>query len=262
MDSRPIGIFDSGFGGISVLAAAARLLPAERFVYLGDNLHAPYGSLTEEAIMAHTRHSVAFLVEADCKAIVIACNTATSVAAAVLRRELELPIIAMEPALKPAALLAGDGQVLVMATEVTLKLPKFQRLMESYGKNAVPIPAPKLVPAVEAGITAGPAMQALLEAYLAPYLPRPVKAVVLGCTHFVFLKPALRKLLPDNILLIDGNAGTARQLQKRLAQEALLSDASPLPAAERVQFYSTKQDAETLARMQTMFAMALDQLCK
>ena len=258
MDQRPIGVFDSGFGGISVLAAAAALLPAERFVYIGDNRNAPYGSLPEETIMAYTRKSIQFLIVSGCKAIVIACNTATSVAAAALRRELALPIIAMEPALKPASMVAGDGPVLVLATEVTLKLPKFQRLMASYGEHAVPIPAPKLVPAIEAGITEGPAMETLLKEYLSPWLNQPVKAVVLGCTHFVFLKKTLRAYLPDTILLIDGNEGTARQLKTRLTQENLLSSAAPLPVAQRIIFHSTKEDAQTLAMMQTMLAMAME----
>lgn len=261
MDNRPIGVFDSGYGGISVLAAAASLLPGERFLFIGDNLHAPYGSLPEETILELTRQSVRFLIDSGCKAIVIACNTATSVAAAALRKEIDLPIVAMEPALKPASMLEGDGLVLVLATGVTLKLDKFRQLMASYGKGAVPIPAPKLVTAVEAGITDGPQMVALLNEYLAPYLDRPIKAVVLGCTHFVFLKPALRGLLPESVTLIDGNEGTARQLKKCLTQAGLPGGAEEPEIFNRVEFHSTKNDAETLARMRTMFQMALDQLC-
>lgn len=260
MDNRPIGIFDSGYGGISVLAAAALLLPRERFIYLGDNLHAPYGSLPEATIMSHTQRSVQFLMDKNCKAIVIACNTASSVAAAALRAALTLPVIAIEPALKPASMLAGDGLVLVLATEVTLKLPKFQRLMESYGKDAVPIPAPRFVTAVEAGQTDGAEVNALFNEYLGPWLKKPVKAVVLGCTHFTFLKQALRAYLPPRIMLLDGNEGTARQLKKRLTDECLLSAENSLPAGERIQFHSTKDDVQTLAQMQALFQMALDQL--
>ncbi len=210
-------------------------------------------------IMAYTRKSVQFLIDSDCKAIVIACNTATSVAAEALRREFSLPIIAMEPALKPASQLAGDGPVLVLATEVTLKLQKFRHLMQSYGRHAVPIPAPKLAPAVEAGITEGPAMQALLQEYLGPWLNQPIKAVVLGCTHFIFLQKALRAFLPENVLLIDGNEGTARQLKKRLAQEGLQSSAEPLPAEQRIVFHTTNEDSGVLARMRAMLRMALDE---
>ncbi len=260
MDDRPVGVFDSGYGGISVLAAAAFALPGERFIYLGDNLHAPYGSLPEEEILSHTRRSIQFLIDSGCKAIVIACNTATSVAAAALRRELTLPIVAMEPALKPASMVQRDGRVLVLATEVTLKLPKFKRLMESYGKDAVPIPSPKLVTVIEAGLTDGEEVRALLHEYLSPYLDKPVKAVVLGCTHFVFLRQALSAFLPAGIPLVDGNEGTARQLQKRLAQAGLLSGAQAARADERVVFHSTKNDAQTLTWMRALYAAAEDQL--
>jgi len=260
MDNRPIGVFDSGFGGISVLAAAVSALPEERFVYLGDNLHAPYGAHAEAEIMSYSRACVRYLIASDCKAIVIACNTATSVAAAALREEINMPIIAMEPALKPASMLPGGGLVLVLATEVTLKLDKFKQLMDIYGHDAVPIPAPKLVEAIEAGIWEGARIRALFEEYLAPHLKKPVKAVVLGCTHYVFLKQALREYLPEHILLIDGNGGTARQLKTRLGQADLLSGAGGADVSARVMFHSTKNDAKTLKLMQTLFDLALDQL--
>ncbi|MBN1777371.1 MAG: glutamate racemase [Clostridiales bacterium] len=260
MDNRPIGVFDSGFGGISVLASAASALPEERFVYLGDNLHAPYGAHTEDEIMNYSRACARYLIASDCKAIVIACNTATSVAAAALREEIDMPIIAMEPALKPASMIESDGLVLVLATEVTLKLDKFKQLMDNYGKDAVPIPAPKLVEAIEAGLWEGARVRALLHEYLAPHLHKPVKAVVLGCTHYVFLKQALRKYLPAHILLIDGNEGTARQLKTRLRQENLLGGAGGADITTRVMFHSTKNDAKTLKRMQALFDLALNQL--
>ncbi len=260
MDNRPIGVFDSGFGGISVLAAAAALLPDERFVYIGDNLHAPYGERTEAEILALSRKSVQFLIDKGCKAVVIACNTATSVAADTLRSEISLPIVAMEPALKPASLIAQEGQVLVLATEMTLKLSKFKQLMESYGRDAVPIPAPKFVTAVEAGVTDGPEITALFDETLGPYLQKPVKAVVLGCTHYTFLKPALRAYLPAPIALIDGNAGTARQLEKRLTQANLRSAGGEPDVMKRVEFFSTKPGPQTPARMRAMFQTALNQL--
>ncbi|MBE0601219.1 MAG: aspartate/glutamate racemase family protein, partial [Firmicutes bacterium] len=203
---------------------------------------------------------VRFLIAAGCKAIVIACNTATSVAAATLRKEIALPIVAMEPALKPASMVAGDGLVLVLATEVTLKLDKFKALMNIYGKNAVPVPAPKLVKAVEAGMLDGEEMNALLTEYLSPWLDHTVKAVVLGCTHYVFLKRALRGFLPEHVRLIDGNEGTARQLKTRLRQLDLLGGANEPDIRARVEFHSTKDDAQTLARMDTLFDLALSQL--
>ena len=260
MDNRPIGVFDSGYGGISVLAAAVSAMPEERFIYLGDNRHAPYGAHTEAEILQYSRACVRYLIASDCKAIVIACNTATSVAAETLRREIAMPIIAMEPALKPASLLDGDGRVLVLATEVTLKLDKFQKLMSSYGKDAVPIPAPKLVTAIEAGLWEGPEIRTLLAAYLAPHLDHPVKAVVLGCTHFVFLRQELRDYLPAHILLIDGNEGTARQIKNRLQEANLTGGAENIPIANRTVFHSTKNTGKTLQRMHTLFYLALAHL--
>ena len=260
MDSRPIGVFDSGFGGVSVLAAAALRLPEERFIYLGDNLHAPYGDRTPEEVLAYTREAVGQLTGMGCKAIVIACNTATSAAADALRRELPLPVIGMEPALKPASLLPREGAVLVMATAMTLKLEKFHRLMERYGRDAVPIPAPKFVTAVEAGMIQGPEIAALFDETLGPYLQKPVKAVVLGCTHYTFLKPALRAYLPKHIALIDGNEGTARQLEKRLAQASLQGACMETDVMKRVEFHSTKPGPQTPERMRAMFQTALAQL--
>jgi glutamate racemase len=133
-------MFDSGFGGVSVLAETVRLLPAEQFLFLGDNRNAPYGDRAVEEVLDFTRQGVDRLIRLGCKAIVIACNTATSAAAGTLRRELPLPIIGMEPALKPAALLPRNGAVLVMATAMTLRLKKFRSLMERYGRDAVPVP--------------------------------------------------------------------------------------------------------------------------
>lgn len=258
MDERPVGMFDSGLGGVSVLAEAVRLLPAEQFLFLGDNQNAPYGDRTVDEVLAFTRQGVDRLTQLGCKAIVIACNTATSAAAATLRRELPMPIIGMEPALKPAALLPRNGAVLVMATVMTLRLNKFHSLMERYGRDAVPVPCPGLVELIEAGETEGPRIEAALHALLDPHLQKPVKAVVLGCTHYVFLRQTLAKLLPPGVTLVDGNLGTARQLQARLTETGLLSagaSAAPPPA-----FYSTAADTAVPLRMAAWFARALAEL--
>ena len=178
MDSRPVGFFDSGLGGVSVLGEAVRLLPCERFIYFGDTAHIPYGDKPPQQVLAYTHAAVDKLVALGCKAIVIACNTATSVAAGVLRQELSMPIIGMEPALKPAELLPGEGHVLVLATRVTLSLPKFHQLMRSYGQHAVPVPCPGLMELVEAGVMDGPEVDALLQKLLRPYAGLRIKAVL------------------------------------------------------------------------------------
>ena len=273
MDPRPIGLMDSGFGGVNVLAAAVRRLPEEDFIFLGDNLHAPYGDRTPEEVLHYTRQAVNQLISLGCKAIVIACNTATSAAAAALREELSLPIIGMEPALKPASMLPCDGSVLVMATAMTLKLEKFQHLMDRYGQNALPVPCPGLVELIEAGELEGPRIQALLDQLLSPHLRRPIKAVVLGCTHYVFLKRALAAYLPEGVALVDGNAGTARELEHQLALHGLLRvpqnaqggsgpcDQPPIPLETlrtgHLTFLSTSPDETIPRRMREWFFRAM-----
>ena len=248
MDQRPVGFLDSGLGGISVLGEAMRLLPEENFIYFGDTRHIPYGDKPPEVVYQYTHDAVSRLLAEGCKAIVIACNTATSVAAARLRAELDVPIIGMEPALKPAALLEGEGKVLVMATRVTLALPKFESLMERFGQDAIRVPCPGLMECVERGIFDGPEVEAVLTDLLAPFRETPVKAVVLGCTHYPFLRQTIARFFPPHVQLVDGNLGTARQLMRRLEAADLLS---PGPGGE-VRFLSSLEGNEPLERMKAM----------
>ena len=219
---RPVGIFDSGVGGVSVLRELRAQLPLENVVYYGDTAHAPYGTKPPEVVMARVRQVMAELLNRNVKAVVIACNTATSVAAATLRAEMTLPIIGMEPALKPAHQLRHGGQVLVMATPLTLRLPKFSALMARYGEGASPLPCPGLMELVEAGHLDDAEVTAYLTQLFAPYAHTAVDAVVLGCTHYVFLKPLLRRMLPPETAILDGNAGTIRQLQRVLTDHGSL----------------------------------------
>lgn len=261
MDDRPVGVFDSGFGGVGVLAAAAALLPGEDFIFIGDNLNAPYGDRTPAEVLALTRQGVGRLTDRGCKAVVIACNTATSAAAATLRAECALPIIGMEPALKPASQVPREGAVLVMATVMTLKLEKFRQLMARYGQGAVPVPCPGLVELIEAGETDGPRVRALLDRLLAPHLQGPVKAVVLGCTHYGFLRPALAAFLPPGVPLVDGNLGTARQLQAQLTARGLNAP-SERRRPGNITFLSTAEGEAIPARMQAWFARAQAELAE
>lgn len=256
LDQRPVGLLDSGLGGISVLGEALRQLPNEDYVYYGDTANAPYGDKTPEEVLGLVHQAVERLIELRCKAIVIACNTATSVSAGKLRQELALPIIGMEPALKPASLLPGDGKILVMATRVTLALPKFQALMAQYGRDAVPVPCPGLMECVERGELEGPQVTALLRQLLGPWLSQPVKAVVLGCTHYPFLRKAIAALFPEGTPLIDGNAGSVRQLRRRLEEEGLLSNRQE---PGRVTFLSSSEDPSVLQRMQTMLELCANE---
>lgn len=246
MDHRPVGVLDSGLGGISVLGQMLQVLPNENFVYFGDTAHIPYGDKPPETVLAYTHEAVERLIAMGCKAVVIACNTATSVAAGQLRQELHMPVIGMEPALKPAALLPGDGKILVMATRVTLSQAKFQLLMEKYGQDAIPLPCPGLMECVEAGQLQGPRVDRLLDQLLAPWQDTPIKAVVLGCTHYPFLRSAIAAHLPKGTPLIDGNLGTARQLGRRLAEEGL---SSPGPGGQTTFVSSLPGAEEHMQRM-------------
>ena len=252
----PIGVFDSGVGGISVLAQARRLLPRERFVYFGDTLHAPYGTRAPEEVLALAEAAFDRLRLLNCKAVVIACNTATAAAAAHLREKWpDLPIIAMEPALKPASLLRHGGSVLVLATPMTLRLEKFARLMALYGEGAVPVPCPGLPELVEA-MDFG-AAEAYLREKLAPHLDPAPDAVVLGCTHYVFLRPALGRILPAGTPVVDGNLGTARQLERVLGQRSLLRGED---GEGGVTLLSSSPDPEAVALMRRLLDAA-DDLC-
>ena len=256
LDQRPIGLLDSGLGGIGVLGEALRQLPNEDYVYYGDTANAPYGDKAPEEVLGLVHQAVERLIELRCKAIVIACNTATSVSAGKLRQELDLPIIGMEPALKPASQLPGGGKILVMATRVTLALPKFQALMAQYGRDAVPVPCPGLMECVERGELEGPKVTALLRQLLGPWLSQPVKAVVLGCTHYPFLRKTIAALFPAGTPLIDGNAGSVRQLRRRLEEQNLLSDRQE---PGRITFLSSSEDPSVLQRMQTMLDLCANE---
>ena len=246
---RPVGIFDSGVGGISVLRELRAQLPQENVIYYGDTAYAPYGTKPPEAVMARVRQVMAELLNRDVKAVVIACNTATSVAAATLRAEMTLPIIGMEPALKPAHQLRHGGRILVMATPLTLRLPKFEALMARYGEGASPLPCPGLMELVEEGKLDGTEIEDYLHRLFAPYRDTPVDAVVLGCTHYVFLHPILRRLLPAETAILDGNAGAIRQLRRVLAERNALR---PEGASGRVELHTSGDEALVLPRMRQL----------
>ena len=222
-----IGFFDSGVGGISVLHTARKLMPNENYIFYGDNKNAPYGPRTLEEIRALSAAAIEKLIAQRVKAIVIACNTATSAYADIVRREHpELPIIGMEPALKPAHFARHGGKVIVLATDATLRLEKFQRLMAKYGDDAIPVVGTGLVELVESGKAHTEAARAQVRALLAPYADRQIDAIVLGCTHYPFLREHIQAAFPL-ARLFDGRDGTAMRLKSQLEAYGLTSDASP-----------------------------------
>lgn len=224
MREKPIAVFDSGLGGLSVLRALRSELPQEDFLYFGDSANAPYGSRSTEEIRELTMiHAENLLRRA--KALVIACNTATSAAVDVLRASYpDRIIIGIEPALKPALQAVSDGQIAVMATEATLRERKFAALTEQYAADGriVKCPCPELVEFVERGELHGKTVEAAVRAALAPVLLSPPEAVVLGCTHFPFLRGAIEAVLGKNVLFFDGAEGTARETRRRLEEAGLL----------------------------------------
>jgi len=219
---HPIGVFDSGVGGISALRAMIRMLPQEHFIYYGDTANAPYGTKDTEEVIACVKRVTDELLSRKIKALVIACNTATGAAAYTLRRELTIPVIGMEPALKPASELRKNGDILVLATPLTLHQEKFNRLMEKYGEGAVRVPCTGLMELVENENWTG--AEAYLKEVFALYDLKKTDAVVLGCTHYVFLKEMIRDMLPEHIAITEGSDGTARQLKRVLARNHLLRE--------------------------------------
>ena len=224
-----IAVFDSGVGGISVLRHLLKQLPGERFVYFGDSANAPYGSRPTEEVRALTLAAVEkLLAEYPLKALVIACNTATAAAVKDVRAaHPELIVVGIEPALKVAADHFPGGRVGVLATEVTLREEKFDTLLHRFDENVTiyKIPAPGLVELVEKGMVDTPQTEALLKKVLKPYLGR-LDAVVLGCTHYPFVKNAIRRVLGEAVVLLDGGEGTARETRRRLEAAGLLENGS------------------------------------
>ena len=205
-----IAVFDSGLGGISVLRELVRQMPHEQFLYFGDSANAPYGSRSTAEVRALT---------------LVACNTATSAAIDELRlRYPDTVIVGIEPALKLAADHCPRGRILVMATEVTLREKKFMRLMATYGasREIIPLPCPELVRFVEKGLLDGPEVETTLRGILTPEVSAGAGAVVLGCTHFPFLRPVISRIVGPGVRLLDGSEGTSAQTRRLLAERGEL----------------------------------------
>lgn len=250
-----VGVFDSGVGGISVLRALVAELPHEDFLFFGDSANAPYGEKTEAQVLDLSRDIAERLIAEGAKAIVIACNTATSVAASTLRSaHPDVPIVGIEPALKPAARALPHGTILVMATEVTLRLEKYHELVRTWGGECevVPVPCPGLAARIELGDLDAPDLQEMLEGYVGSYAGK-VDGVVLGCTHYPFVRRHIAEVLGADVRFFDGGAGTARQLRARLADAGLLAGRD---RPGRVEFASSLDTPEELALYERFFSLS------
>ena len=229
----PIGVFDSGIGGLTVLEEIQQLLPRESLLYVADCGHIPYGEKTPAFILERSRSVAEFFRERGAKAFVIACNTATVAAVADLRQDYpDWPLVGMEPAVKPAAAATRSGVVGVLATTGTLQSAKFAALLDRFATDVRVItqPCPGLVELIEAGDLNSPALSALLQGYIEPLLSAGCDTIILGCTHYPFLKPLLAQMLPPSIILIDTGAAVARQLKRLLGERDLLAAGEPEPA--------------------------------
>lgn len=243
----PVAVIDSGVGGISVLRELRRLMPNEDFLYLGDSANAPYGSRDKAEVLDITRRNLEMLLSRGIKALVIACNTATSAAAATLRAEYpHLPIIGIEPAIKPATLLFDEPRVLVMATPLTLREEKFRALVARFAdkEEILPLPCPGLVEIIESGDLDGEAIHNYLKQLLAPFAEERIDAVVLGCTHYPHVRHIIEKYVPHGAIILDGGEGTARETLRRLTVAHLRA---PLDRVGKVDILNSQNDPRLIA---------------
>ncbi len=227
-----IGIFDSGLGGLSVLRAARVQLPGEAFLYIADSRYAPYGERTDAFIVERTLAIGTWLAAQGAKALVVACNTATAQSIATLRQRFDMPVVGVEPGLKPALQQSKKRIVGVLATQATLRSTRFHALLERYGSNCQFLcqPGHGLADAVERGDTGSAELRARLQGYLTPMLAAGADTLVLGCTHYPFLSATINQLTQGRLTLIDTSDAIAHQLAHVLDLHGLRAPAAPQPA--------------------------------
>jgi len=230
MNTSPIGIFDSGIGGTSIWKEIHKLLPHENTIYLADSHNAPYGPKGKERITALSIKNTELLLAKNCKLIVVACNTATTNAIKHLRNTYDVPFIGIEPAIKPAALQTKSNAIGILATKGTLSSELFHKTSDLYanGVNIIEQVGEGLVPLIENGQIESPEMEDLLQTYLQPMLAAKIDYLVLGCSHYPYLIPKLKELLPKNITIIDSGVAAARQTAAVLTHHNLLNSEAEL----------------------------------
>ncbi len=223
--NSPIGVFDSGVGGISVLKELLKQMPNEDYLYFGDSVNAPYGTKPLAHVRELTFRNIEMLLNKGAKAIAVACNTATSAAVADLRRMYpELPLVGIEPAIKPAVLHKEGSRIIVMATPMTLRLDKFKRLVDTYKDRAeiIPLACPGLMEFVESGNLLGEDLHRYLTELFWSVDNEKIDSIVLGCTHYPFVKAAIKNAVDEDVAIFDGGEGTAREMKRRLDNAGLL----------------------------------------
>lgn len=231
--TAPVGVFDSGLGGLTVLRALRAQLPQEDFLYFSDARHLPYGDKPEAFLRERGELVAHALLAKGCKALVIACNTATAAAAEAIRAAVSVPVVALEPGVKPAVALSQAGVVGVLATTRTLESPRFQRLVTQHaeGVRIVPQACPGLADAIEQHGAESAEVAHLLDGYVAPLAAAGADVVVLGCTHYPWVAGAIAQRLPAGVALLDTGEAVARQTARVLAAAGLLGGAGRLQLA-------------------------------
>jgi glutamate racemase len=225
-NKQPIGLFDSGIGGTSIWKEVHKLLPNENTIYLSDSKNAPYGEKPVEEILKLSIKNTEILLNKGCKLIIVACNTATTNAINYLRKNYDVPFIGIEPAIKPAALYSKTGAVGILATKGTLSSKLFEKTSSEFAKNIVTIEqdGEGLVPLIEDGKLNSSETNELLLKYLSPMLQHNLDHLVLGCTHYPYLIPQIKKIVGENVTIIDSGAAVAKQTKSILKKYHLLSN--------------------------------------
>ena len=237
----PIGLFDSGIGGLTVARAVRERLPREALLYFGDSANAPYGPRPAAEITALSRAATEWLLARGAKLIVVACNTATAAALVTLRQAYpDVPFVGMEPAVKPAAAATHTGRIGILATQATLGSDRYQRLADRFAPTSLILedPCRGLVPLIEAGDRDTPALRELLEQIIAPMRSAGIDTLVLGCTHYPLVRPLIERIAGPDVVIIDPAPAVARQTERLLKERDLLLPATASAVADY--FYSSK----------------------
>jgi glutamate racemase len=252
VDARPIGIFDSGIGGLTVMAAIRQALPHERLLYFGDNAHMPYGARSLDEVRGFSMSICDALIAQGCKLIVIACNTASAAALKDVRaRWPDFPFVGMEPAVKPAVEQTHSGVVGVIATVATFQSDLYASVVErfSQGVEVLHQPCPGLVKQIEAGESDSPLTEQMLRGWLEPMLARGIDALVLGCTHYPIVRPLIERIVGAGVRVIDPAPAVARQVARVLKEKAIDAAAS---ATGAVEVFTSGDPAHVGAMMERM----------
>ncbi len=258
--SAPIAVTDSGVGGLSTLKELCKLLPNENFIFYGDSANNPYGSKETEEVRRIVFENVDRLLKMGAKGVVIACNTATGAAVRALRAAYpDLPIVGIEPAIKPAALSCENPTVGVMATPLTLYQEKYRRLAEKYAANSrvIPIPCHGLADLIEAGHLADKAVYDYLDDLFAPYNLDKIDCVVLGCTHYALIMDTIADYLGDRVKIFDGGNGVARETRRQLAEKDLLNPSTEIGTVSVV---NSKKSFEPILTVRTDADTVVDEI--